>query len=145
MTLHYEVEWELDDEFIDDIVEEVEEVISQYPDSNIDDCISEITEDNLCETDLEDCDHFNMENYIDDVVEEVKHRYYDRKQKSTTILPMPPIPTEELHSGYIQRMDDLGRICIPKSIRTRLNLEDSYPFEIFFDNQGDIILKKYHS
>ena len=144
MKLHYEVEWELDDEFINDLVNEVEEVIKNYPDSNIDDCIHTITEDNLSELDTYDCDHFNMDTYLDEVVEEVKKRYFDRKAKSKDI-PLPTIPTEELHSDCIQRIDDLGRICIPKRIRDALKIESGDPFECFFDTDNDLILKPYRA
>ena len=140
MKLHYEVEWELDDEFINDLVNEVEEVIKNYPDSNIDDCIHTITEDNLSELDTYDCDHFNMNTYLDEVVAEVEKRYLDRKQK-TAILPATP--AEELHSGYIQSMDGFGRIWIPKDLRCLLDLKYDDHFEIFFDTDHNIVLKKY--
>lgn len=144
MKLHYEVEWELDDEFINDLVDEVEEVIKNYPESNIDDCIHTITEDNLSELDTYDCDHFNMDTYLDEVVEEVKKRYFDRKAKSKNI-PLPTIPAKELHSDCIQRIDDLGRICIPKHIRDTLKIESGDPFECFFDTDNDLILKPYRA
>ena len=144
MKLHYEVEWELNDDFINDLVNEVEEVIKNYPDSNIDDCIHTITEDNLSELDTYDCDQFNMDTYLDEVVEEVKKRYFDRKAKSKDI-PLPTISTEELHSDCIQRIDDLGRICIPKHIRDTLKIESGDPFECFFDTDNDLILKPYRA
>ncbi len=141
MKLNYEVEWELDDEFINDLVDEVEEVIKNYPESNIDDCIHTITEDNLSELDTYDCDHFNMDTYLDEVVKEVKKRYLDRKQKATIL---PATPAEELHSGQIQRIDDFGGICIPMGLRNFLNVKNGDPFEIFLDADHNIILKKYH-
>lgn len=149
MKLHYEVEWELDDEFINDLVVEVEEVIKNYPESNIDDCIHTITEDNLSELDTYDCDHFNMDTYLDEVVEEVKKRYFDRKAKSKniplpTIPTIPAVPVDKLHSGYIVKMDDLGRVFIPEQIKNFLKLEKREAFEIFFDTDNNIILKKYH-
>lgn len=144
MKLNYEVEWELDDDFIDDIVNEVEEVIKNYPDSDIDECIPNITEDRLSDLDTYDCDHFNMEIYLDEVVEEVKKRYFDRKAKSKSV-PLHTTPTEELHSDYIQRIDDIGRICIPKHVRDTLKIESGDPFECFFDNDNDLILKPYRA
>lgn len=144
MKLHYEVEWELDDEFINDLVDEVEEVIKNYPDSNIDDCIHTITEDNLSELDTYDCDHFNMDTYLDEVVKEVKKRYFDRKAKNKN-MPLPTIPAKELHSDCIQRIDDLGRISIPKHIRDTLKIESGDPFECFFDTDNDLILKPYRA
>ena len=149
MKLHYEVEWELDDEFINDLVVEVEEVIKNYPESNIDDCIHTITEDNLSELDTYDCDHFNMDTYLDEVVEEVKKRYFDRKAKSKniplpTIPTIPAVPADKLHSGQVQRIDDFGGICIPMALRNFLELKIGDPLEIFFDTDHNIILKKYH-
>lgn len=141
MKLNYEVEWELGDEIIDNIVKEVENTIKQYPEDDLDDCIHTITEDNLSELDTYDCDHFNMDTYLDEVVNEVKKRYFDRKQKSTVLLATP---VEELHSGYIQSMDGFGRIFIPKDLRCLLNLKDDDTFEIFFDTEKNIVLKKYH-
>lgn len=47
-------------------------------------------------------------------------------------------------TGKIRRMDDLGRVIIPKEVRKELNLKDCEPFEIFID--GDcIIFKKYNT
>lgn len=140
MKLHYEVEWELDDEFINDVVDEVETVIKQFPDSDVEECIPNIVEDRLSVYD--DCDDFNMDSYIDDVVEEVKKRYFDRKQKSDV---SPANRTQELHSDCIQRIDDLGRICIPKHIRDTLKIESGDPFECFFDTDNDLILKPYRT
>ena len=149
MKLNYEVEWELDDEFINDLVDEVEEVIKNYPDSNIDDCIHTITEDNLSELDTYDCDHFNMDTYLDEVVEEVKKRYFNRKAKSKniplpTIPTIPAVPADKLHSGYIVKMDDFGGICIPINLRNLLKLKGGDLFEIFFDTDHNLIIKKYH-
>lgn len=142
MKLNYKVEWELKDEVIDNIVDEIEETVKQYPDCDVDTCIPEITEDYLNDMDIYDCDYFNMDNYISNVIEEVKRRYYDRKQHSIVI---PSVPNQTLHSGYIQRMDDLGRVCIPKNLRSLFNVEEGNLFEIFFDNEKNIILKKYQA
>lgn len=46
--------------------------------------------------------------------------------------------------GQIRRMDDLGRIVIPKEVRRELKLKDGEPFEVFID--GDcIVFKKYNT
>lgn len=45
-------------------------------------------------------------------------------------------------TGIIRRVDDLGRIVIPKSIRLKLDIEDYEPLEIFIIDDG-ILLKKY--
>lgn len=139
MKLNYEVEWELDDDFIDDIVEQIKNTVKQYPDCNIEDCITEITEDNV--NDLDESDHDNIELYIDKVIAEVKKRYLNRKQESKVFLATP---AEELHSGQVQRIDDFGRICIPMNLRNLLKLESGDLFEIFFDTDHNLIIKKYH-
>ncbi len=141
MKLNYEVEWELGDEVIDNIVNEIENTIKQYPEYDVDDCIIGIIEDTLSDMDSDKCDFFNLDCYLDEVVEEVKKRYFDRKQKAT-ILPVTP--AEELHSGQIQRIDDFGGICIPMGLRNFLNVKTGDPFEIFLDADHNIILKKYH-
>ena len=46
-------------------------------------------------------------------------------------------------TGIVRRIDDLGRIVIPKEIRRTLRIRESDPLEIFTDHQGEIILKKY--
>lgn len=138
MKLNYEVEWELGDEVIDNIVKEVENTIKQYPEDDLDDCIHTITEDNLSELDTYDCDHFNMDTYLDEVVKEVKKRYFDRKQKSTVS------PATMKATGIVRRIDDLGRIVIPKEIRRAIRIYEGDPLEIFFDTDHNIVLKKYH-
>ncbi len=46
-------------------------------------------------------------------------------------------------TGIVRRIDDLGRVVIPKEIRRTLRIRESDPLEIFTDNEGEIILKKY--
>ncbi len=46
-------------------------------------------------------------------------------------------------TGIVRRIDDLGRIVIPKEIRRTLRLREGTPLEIFTDKEGEIILKKY--
>ena len=138
MKLNYEVEWELGDEIIDNIVKEVENMIKQYPEDDLEDCIHTITEVNLSELDTYDCDHFNMDTYLDKVVKEVKKRYFDRKQKSTVS------PATMKATGIVRRIDDLGRIVIPKEIRRAMLIYEGDPLEIFFDTDHNIVLKKYH-
>jgi len=46
-------------------------------------------------------------------------------------------------TGIVRRIDDLGRIVIPKEIRRTLRFRESDPIEIFTGTQGEIILKKY--
>lgn len=46
-------------------------------------------------------------------------------------------------TGIVRRIDDLGRIVIPKEIRRTLHIRESDPLEIFTDREGQIILKKY--
>jgi AbrB family transcriptional regulator (stage V sporulation protein T) len=46
-------------------------------------------------------------------------------------------------AGIVRRIDDLGRIVIPKEVRNDLRLREGEPVEIFVDKQGEVILKKY--
>lgn len=46
-------------------------------------------------------------------------------------------------TGIVRRIDDLGRIVIPKEIRKTLRIREGDPLEIFTDREGEIILKKY--
>ena len=46
-------------------------------------------------------------------------------------------------TGIVRRIDDLGRVVIPKEIRKTLRIRESDPLEIFTDREGEIILKKY--
>lgn len=137
MKLNYEVEWELEDDVIDSIVNEIENTVKQYPDYNIDDYIYEFVENFLDDLDADDCDHFNLDCYLDEVVTEVKERYFDRKQKSTVS------PATMKATGIVRRIDDLGRIVIPKEIRRTMRIYEGDPLEIFFDTDNNIVLKKY--
>ncbi len=46
-------------------------------------------------------------------------------------------------TGIVRRIDDLGRVVIPKEIRRTLRIKEGAPLEIFTDREGEIILKKY--
>jgi len=46
-------------------------------------------------------------------------------------------------TGVVRRIDDLGRIVIPKEIRRTLHIKEGDPLEIFTDKEGEVILKKY--
>lgn len=46
-------------------------------------------------------------------------------------------------TGIVRRIDDLGRVVVPKEIRKTLRIREGDPLEIFTDREGEIILKKY--
>ena len=46
-------------------------------------------------------------------------------------------------TGIVRRIDDLGRVVIPKEIRRTLRIRESEPLEIFTGKEGEIVLKKY--
>ena len=46
-------------------------------------------------------------------------------------------------TGIIRRIDDLGRIVIPKEICRTMSINDGDPFEIYTDSNGSIILRPY--
>ena len=46
-------------------------------------------------------------------------------------------------TGIVRRIDDLGRVVIPKEIRRTMRIREGDPLEIFTDRDGEVILKKY--
>lgn len=46
-------------------------------------------------------------------------------------------------TGIVRRIDDLGRVVIPKEIRRTLRIREGDPLEIFVARDGEVILKKY--
>lgn len=46
-------------------------------------------------------------------------------------------------TGIVRRIDDLGRVVIPKEIRRTMRIREGDPLEIFTDKEGEVILKKY--
>ena len=46
-------------------------------------------------------------------------------------------------TGIVRRIDDLGRIVVPKEIRKVLRIREGDPLEIFTGKEGEIVLKKY--
>jgi len=63
-----------------------------------------------------------------------RREYNGRKIKEELILKA---------TGIVRRIDDLGRVVIPKEIRRTLRIREGDPLEIFTDREGEIILKKY--
>lgn len=48
-------------------------------------------------------------------------------------------------TGIIRRIDDLGRVVIPKEIRRQLRINEGDPLEIYTDREGCVIFKKYQN
>ena len=46
-------------------------------------------------------------------------------------------------TGIVRRIDDLGRVVIPKEIRRTMRIREGDPLEIFTDREGELIFKKY--
>ena len=46
-------------------------------------------------------------------------------------------------TGIVRRLDDLGRIVIPKEVRRSLGIKEGDPLEIFISNEGELVLKPY--
>lgn len=46
-------------------------------------------------------------------------------------------------TGIVRRIDDLGRVVIPKELRRTMHLREGAPLEIFTDKDGELIFKKY--
>lgn len=46
-------------------------------------------------------------------------------------------------TGIVRRIDDLGRVVIPKEIRRSLNIREGDPLEIYIDENGGVVFRKY--
>ena len=46
-------------------------------------------------------------------------------------------------TGIVRRIDDLGRVVIPKEIRRTMRIREGDPLEIYTDKDGEVIFKKY--
>lgn len=46
-------------------------------------------------------------------------------------------------TGIVRRIDDLGRVVIPKEIRRTMRIREGDPLEIFTNSEGEVIFKKY--
>ena len=57
--------------------------------------------------------------------------------QSWQMLPRFGLPEEEVYAlpGIIRRIDDLGRVVIPKIVREELNLEEGTPMKIYIDKE----------
>ena len=48
-----------------------------------------------------------------------------------------------MSSGIVRRIDDLGRIVIPKEVRRYLSIKEGDPLEVQYNRNGEIIIRKY--
>lgn len=48
-----------------------------------------------------------------------------------------------ISTGMVRRVDDLGRIVIPKELRKQLNIIEDEPMDFYITEDGSILLKKY--
>ena len=46
-------------------------------------------------------------------------------------------------TGIVRRIDDLGRVVIPKEIRRTMRIREGDPLEIYTSSDGEVIFKKY--
>ena len=46
-------------------------------------------------------------------------------------------------TGIVRKIDDLGRVVIPKEIRRTMRIRDGDPLEIYTNTEGEVIFKKY--
>ena len=46
-------------------------------------------------------------------------------------------------TGIVRRIDDLGRVVIPKEIRRTMRIQEGDPLEIYTNNEGAVLFKKY--
>ena len=48
-------------------------------------------------------------------------------------------------TGIVRRIDDLGRVVIPKEIRRTLGIKEGDPLEVFVTNEGEVVFQKYNT
>ena len=48
-------------------------------------------------------------------------------------------------TGIVRRIDDLGRVTIPKAVLKALKLKEGDPMEIFLEEDGGMVLRKYNT
>ena len=46
-------------------------------------------------------------------------------------------------TGIVRRIDDLGRVVIPKEIRRTMRIREVYPLEIYTTPDGEVVFKTY--
>jgi len=46
-------------------------------------------------------------------------------------------------TGIVRRIDELGRVVIPKEIRRTMRIRENDPLEIYTTNDGEVLFKKY--
>jgi transcriptional pleiotropic regulator of transition state genes len=46
-------------------------------------------------------------------------------------------------TGIVRKIDELGRVVIPKEVRNTFDIKDGDPLEIFVNEVGEVILRKY--
>lgn len=46
-------------------------------------------------------------------------------------------------TGIVRRIDDLGRVVIPKEIRRTMRIREGDPLEIYTSSNGEVVFKKY--
>ena len=46
-------------------------------------------------------------------------------------------------TGYVRKLDSLGRIVLPKSLRKELNISEGDDIEMYVDDEGNVVLDKY--
>lgn len=70
-------------------------------------------------------------------------KYYHQEVADISLLPRKRGIKIMKATGIVRRIDDLGRVVIPKEIRRTLRIREGDPLEIFVDRDGEVILKKY--
>lgn len=70
-------------------------------------------------------------------------KYYKQEVADISLLPRKRGIKIMKATGIVRRIDDLGRVVIPKEIRRTLRIREGDPLEIFVDRDGEVILKKY--
>jgi AbrB family transcriptional regulator (stage V sporulation protein T) len=70
-------------------------------------------------------------------------KWYNAPRQTNNIREISKGGIEVKATGIVRRIDDLGRVVIPKEIRRTLRIREGDPLEIYTDNDGEVIFKKY--
>ena len=84
-------------------------------------------DDNRCETDDSHC----------------KKDDSHCKKTEGRAVPFAGAETDMKATGIVRRIDDLGRVVIPKEIRRTMRIREGDPLEIYTSREGEVIFKKY--
>ena len=76
-----------------------------------------------------------LKKQLDNSLKLCYNKYIKRKKEVITMRA----------TGIVRRIDDLGRVVIPKEIRRTLKIREGDPLEIFITKEGGVVFQKYNN